>query len=73
MCVLMLQACSLSTKPSTSVNIPANLIVPCPALENLNGSSGQDVLPWAMAVVGRYNDCAQRHEALVNTLITIGY
>lgn len=68
MCVLTLQACSSSIKPSTSVSIPANLTAPCPALENLNGSSGQDILPWAMAVVGRYNDCAQRHEALVNAV-----
>ncbi|WP_443020120.1 Rz1-like lysis system protein LysC [Snodgrassella communis] len=68
MCVWMLQGCTSSTKPSAVASIPANLVEPCPALSPLNGSTGADILPWAVGVVGKYNDCARRHSALVKAI-----
>ncbi|WP_100153075.1 Rz1-like lysis system protein LysC [Snodgrassella alvi] len=67
-CVWTLQGCASSTKPSAVASIPANLTEPCPALSPLNGATGADILPWAVGVVGKYNDCARRHSALVKAI-----
>ena len=66
--VLMLQACSSSTQPLQIVNVPAILTAPCAALQPLDSSTGAAILPWAVGVVEKYNDCAQRHSALVNAI-----
>jgi len=50
------------------VNVPANLTAPCAALQPLDSSTGAAILPWAVGVVEKYNDCAQRHSALVNAI-----
>uniref|UniRef100_UPI003F8D34A1 Rz1-like lysis system protein LysC n=1 Tax=Snodgrassella alvi TaxID=1196083 RepID=UPI003F8D34A1 len=68
MSVWILQGCASSTKPLAAVNVPANLTEPCPALSPLNGSTGADILPWAVGVVEKYNECARRHSALVKAI-----
>lgn len=63
---LMLTACSSSTRPlPMAIKPPADLSQPCPRLPELTGTSGADVLPWAVGVVHQYNDCRARHRALV--------
>uniref|UniRef100_UPI003FA3B20C Rz1-like lysis system protein LysC n=1 Tax=Snodgrassella alvi TaxID=1196083 RepID=UPI003FA3B20C len=68
MFVWTLPGCTSSTKQSAVVSLPANLTAPCPELSPLNGTTGADVLPWAVGVVDKYNDCARRHSALVNAI-----
>ena len=53
--------------PSASAKLPADLAQPCPKLPELADTTGAVVLPWAVAVVGMYNDCAQRHDAAVKS------
>ena len=62
---LMLTACTSSTKPwPGAIKPPPELIQPCAPLPELAGTSGADVLPWAVGVVHQYNDCRARHRAL---------
>ncbi|HHP6995467.1 hypothetical protein [Acinetobacter baumannii] len=60
-------ACSNSTTLSKPV-IPANLIQPCPNLNELAGTTGKDLIIWSVDTVAKYNDCKARHGALVKTL-----
>lgn len=64
----MIQACSSSIQPLQIVNVPANLTAPCAALQPLDSSTGAAILPWAVGVVEKYNDCARRQGALVKAI-----
>ena len=61
----MLTACANSTTPS-AVKPPADLTQPCAKLQPLAGTTGADILPWAVQTVHLYKDCAARHDALVS-------
>ena len=65
---LMLTACANSTVPSAPNKPPADLAQSCPALQPLTGTTGAQILPWALQTVHLYNDCKARHEALVQAM-----
>ncbi|HEM6635633.1 TPA: hypothetical protein U2H88_003519 [Acinetobacter nosocomialis] len=48
--------------------IPANLIQPCPNLNELAGTTGKDLMIWSVDTVAKYNDCKTRHIAIVKAL-----
>ncbi|MCQ1047371.1 hypothetical protein ACLD0I_11915 [Acinetobacter baumannii] len=48
--------------------IPANLLQPCPELNELAGTTGKDWMIWAVPTVAKYNDCKARHGAIVKAL-----
>ncbi|MDC5443780.1 hypothetical protein NRA37_06085 [Acinetobacter baumannii] len=50
-----------SLKPA----IPANLIQPCPNLNEIESTTGKDLMIWSVDTVAKYNDCKARHAALV--------
>ena len=53
-------------KLATEIKPPADLTQPCPPLSPLAGTTGADILPWAVQTVYLYKDCAARHDALVS-------
>ncbi|WP_425451168.1 Rz1-like lysis system protein LysC [Kingella potus] len=61
----ILTACANSTPPSQN-KPPADLVQPCAKLQPLDGTTGADILPWALQTVHLYKDCAERHNALVS-------
>ncbi|MBP4149556.1 hypothetical protein ITF21_17180 [Acinetobacter baumannii] len=63
----MMMGCSNSTTLSKPA-IPANLLQPCPDLNELAGTTGKDWMIWAVPTVARYNDCKARHGAIVKAL-----
>ncbi len=65
--VLMMTGCSNSMNSLKPV-IPANLIQPCPNLNELAGTTGKDLMIWSVDTVAKYNDCKARHGALVKAL-----
>lgn len=48
--------------------IPANLIQPCPNLNELAGTTGKDWMIWSVDTVSKYNDCKARHGGVVKAL-----
>ena len=48
--------------------IPANLLQPCPTLNQIETGTGKDVLLWSVDTVAKYNECDARHKALVKAL-----
>ena len=64
---LTLTACASSTPPS-AVKPPADLTQPCLPLSPLSGTTGADILPWAVQTVHLYKDCAARHDALARAV-----
>ena len=63
----MMMGCQKSTVLSKPV-IPANLLQPCPALNQIERGNGKDVLLWAVDTVAKYNECDARHAALVKVI-----
>ncbi|PZL92714.1 hypothetical protein DOL91_06005 [Acinetobacter baumannii] len=59
--------CTKSTTLSKPV-IPANLIQPCPNLNEIEGTTGKDLMIWSVDTVAKYNDCKARHGAIVKAL-----
>ena len=60
--------CNNLMTPSAKNKIPADLIQQCPPLQTLSGTTGKEVLPWALQIVHQYNDCKQRHSALIQAV-----
>jgi hypothetical protein len=48
--------------------VQANLLQPCPDLQRLEGNTGAEVLPWALATVKAYRVCQDRHRRLVEAV-----
>ncbi|WP_444978678.1 Rz1-like lysis system protein LysC [Acinetobacter seifertii] len=65
--VLILTGCNKSTILSKPV-IPANLIQPCSNLNEIEGTTGKDLMIWSVDTVAKYNDCKARHGAIVKAL-----
>lgn len=63
----MTMGCQKSTVLSKPV-IPANLLQPCPTLNQLERGTGKEVLLWAVDTVAKYNECDSKHAALVKAL-----
>nr|WP_228147327.1 hypothetical protein [Acinetobacter nosocomialis] len=59
--------CTKSTILSKPV-IPANLMQPCPNLNELSGSTGKDLMLWSVDTVAKYNDCKARHSGIIKAL-----
>ncbi|WP_435369936.1 Rz1-like lysis system protein LysC [Acinetobacter baumannii] len=62
---MILTGCTRSTTLSKPV-IPANLMQPCPNLNEIEGTTGKDLMIWSVDTVAKYNDCKARHSALVD-------
>lgn len=60
----MMMACSPSTRLS-KVEIPANLMQPCPQLNEIQGNTGKDWMTWGVDTVAKYNECALQNDALI--------
>lgn len=71
LCATILTACGCTNLivPSKANKLPADLIQPCPQLQELTGTTGKHILPWAVQTVHTYNDCKARHEALVKAVM----
>ena len=63
----MLLGCQISIVLSMPV-IPANLLQPCPTLNQIERGTGKEVLLWAVDTVAKYNECDSKHAALVKAL-----
>ena len=61
---LMMTACASSTAKSDAKPIPANLASSCPDLEPLAGTTGKQVVPWAVLTVRQYQDCQDKVKGL---------
>ena len=57
-------ACSPSTRLS-KVEVPANLMQPCPQLQELQGKTGKDWMLWGVDTVDKYNQCAMQNDAWI--------
>ena len=44
------------------------LIQPCPNLNEIEGTTGKDLMIWSVDTVAKYNDCKARHGAIVKAL-----
>ncbi len=62
----MILGCSTSTHLSPT--IPANLLEPCPDLQQLEDGMGRTLLLWSVDTVVKYNDCKARHLAIIEVL-----
>ncbi|WP_162901052.1 hypothetical protein [Acinetobacter nosocomialis] len=51
-----------SLKPA----IPANLVQPCSNLNEIEGTTGKDLMIWSVDTVAKYNACKAKHAALVD-------
>ncbi len=60
----MTTACSSSTRLS-KVEVPANLMQPCPQLQKLSGATGKDFMKWGVDTVDKYNQCAIQVDAWI--------
>ena len=60
----MMTACSPSTRLS-KVEIPANLMQPCPQLNEIQGHTGKDWMTWGVDTVAKYNECALQNDAWI--------
>ena len=60
----MMTACSPSTRLS-KVEIPANLMQPCPQLNEIQGNTGKDWMIWGVDTVAKYNECALQNDAWI--------
>lgn len=58
--------CVSSTVSSTK--IPANLLEPCPDLQQLESGQGSVLMLWAIDVVIKYNECQTKHGAIMDAL-----
>lgn len=58
--------CQPLTVPLKEIKIPADLTYPCQELQELQGTTGKQVLLWSLQVIHDYNDCKAKHKALVN-------
>lgn len=63
----MMTGCQKSTVLLKPV-IPANLLQPCPTLNQIERGTGKEVLLWAVDTVAKYNECDSKHAALVKAL-----
>ena len=63
----MMMGCQKSIVLSKPV-IPANLLQPCPTLNQIERGTGKEVLLWAVDTVAKYNECDAKHNALVKAL-----
>nr|WP_254799136.1 hypothetical protein [Acinetobacter nosocomialis] len=59
--------CTRSTILSKPV-IPANLMQSCPNLNEIEGTTGKDIMIWSVDTVAKYNDCKLRHNAVIKAL-----
>lgn len=62
----MLMACASSTHLSPT--IPANILEPCPDLQQLEDGMGRTLLLWSVDTLAKYKDCKARHDAIVKAL-----
>lgn len=60
----MMTACSPLTRLS-KVEIPANLMQPCPQLNEIQGNTGKDWITWGVDTVPKYNECALQNDAWI--------
>ena len=60
----MTTACTPSTR-LFKVEVPANLMQPCPQLQELSGTTGKDWMKWGVDTVDKYNQCAMQVDAWI--------
>ena len=66
---LTLTACASLTTPSEArAPLPPSLTAPCQPLPLLADGMAGTVLRWAMEAIEAYQDCAERHRALVEAV-----
>jgi hypothetical protein len=65
---LMLTACASSKPPAQAKPLQASLLTPCQPLPPHQGTTGADVLRTMTLWAGEFNECAERHNALVQAL-----
>lgn len=56
-----------SNQVKPPVQIPSNLLQPCPDLQTLDENTGKAWILWSVDTVKKYNDCKYRHDALIKT------
>ena len=72
MSVLMLTGCSLLSVQEKVNPIQANLLEKCPELSKHEGTTGKDVLYTLTNWATEYNECAARHNQLVDVVTDQG-
>ena len=68
--VLMTMGCNSSTHLS-KVEVLANLMQPCPPLQELQGITGKAWALWGVDTVAKYNECALQNDAWIKIGETI--
>lgn len=54
--------------PPSKIELPADLVLPCPDLPRLADGQKATVLRWSVQVAGLYKDCQARHGAVVKAV-----
>lgn len=62
---LFVTGCGHQVVVSDNTKLAANLTQPCPPLNKLNAGDGKTIARWAINTVNMYQDCRDRHSALV--------
>ena len=65
---LTLLCVSCTTVQTQSEVTQAGLLVKCEPLPEVTGGDGVTVFPWVLNAVAQYNDCATRHNGLVDAV-----
>ncbi|QAY02013.1 hypothetical protein VpaJT1_85 [Vibrio phage VpaJT_1] len=59
---------SCTTVQTQNEAVQEGLLVRCEPLAELRGGAGSDAYVWALGAVAQYNDCATRHNGLVEVV-----
>ena len=65
---ICIDADGVSAINSLIPKIPANLLVPCADLQELESGQGSDLMLWSVDTVIQYNQCQTKHGAIVKAL-----
>ena len=65
---ICIDANGVSAINSLIPKIPANLLVPCADLQELESGQGSDLMLWSVDTVIQYNQCQTKHGAIVKAL-----
>lgn len=67
--ILLILLCASCTTVKTQNKTTQELFMQrCDRLPELEGGSGDKIYPWALIVVGQYNECATMHNGWVDSV-----
>jgi len=69
-CLMFLSGCNTLYKvQSTDVPVPANLLTRCEGIPNIKDKANMgDLMKYSIELMSQYNECAVRHDGLVEAV-----